>query len=103
MISLREKNQNLQVKNYSFYLNSIVWSILTCVWLYIILNITSPNSVDIWEALFLVILYPIFSILAVLLERSNKKKLKSLYFNSQSSNVSEISSNSSNNLTIEGN
>ena len=103
MISLRDENQNLQVKNYSLYLNSIVWSILTCVWLYIILNITSPNSVDIWEALFLVILYPIFSILAVLLERSNKKKLKSLYFNSQSSNVSEISSNSSNNLTIEGN
>lgn len=102
MISLRDENQNLQVKNYSLYLNSIVWSILTCVWLYIILNITSPNSVELWEALILVILYPIFSILAVLLERSNKKKLKSLYYNCQSSNVSEISLNSSNNLTIEG-
>jgi len=100
--SSRDGNQIPKVENYSLYLSFIVWSILSSVWLYVMLSVITPNVIEIWEILVLVIMHPIFLVIGILIEKINAKTHESPYFANQSVNFSEISSNYSNKSTIEG-
>lgn len=52
------------IKEWTVYAITAVFSIMAYVWLYVVLQLISPNRVDIWEALVTFLLFPVLLVIS---------------------------------------
>ena len=63
-------NESRKISNMGLYLTNAFFSLISYVWLLIILTVTSPEKVEVWEAGATLGLFPVFCLVSFLTEKN---------------------------------
>ncbi len=84
--------KTLKIDDYALYINYAACSVLAWGWLLIILNLISPNVIEIWEAIILFLIYVVLLSVSFLVNKHLRmKKVKNFNKSPELSNNSRSS------------